>query len=296
MQSSESSSKGSAAGSIANWLFSVTTACISQITVARDRARGIIRVGVEAKPAGTSIERVSIASGETVLDAVLVRPASRPSRAAVLICHGIGEIVEHWVPAQQLLAASGVVSLVFDYSGYGRSRGWANPGQCERDAVSAFEYLRGRMPSIPISVLGFSMGSGVATAILHQVPVHRLVLCAAFTSFKAAAFSVGMPIWLSSLVTDVWHTEQTLLRCSVPALLIHGQNDRLIPVQMAVDLKASCASAAELVVVADVGHNEPFYHPQSSYWGLIAEFLLVDQGPERPPAVNVKSKSAVPPP
>jgi uncharacterized protein len=278
MQSSESSSKGSAAGSIANWLFSVTTACISQITVARDRARGIIRVGVEAKPAGTFIERVSIASERTILDAVLVRPDSRPSRA-VLICHGIGEIVEHWVLAQQLLAASGVVSLVFDYSGYGRSRGWANPGQCERDAVSAFEHLRGRMPSIPISVLGFSMGSGIAAAILHQVPVHRLVLCAAFTSFKAAAFSVGMPIWLSGLVPDVSHTEQTLLRCFVPALLIHGENDRLIPVQMALDLKASCASAAELVVVADVGHNDPFYHPQSSYWGLIAKFLLADRAP-----------------
>jgi uncharacterized protein len=278
MQSSESSSKGSAAGSIANWLFSVTTACISQITVARDRARGIIRVGVEAKPAGTFIERVSIASERTILDAVLVRPDSRPSRA-VLICHGIGEIVEHWVLAQQLLAASGVVSLVFDYSGYGRSRGWANPGQCERDAVSAFEHLRGRMPSIPISVLGFSMGSGIAAAILHQVPVHRLELCAAFTSFKAAAFSVGMPIWLSGLVPDVSHTEQTLLRCFVPALLIHGENDRLIPVQMALDLKASCASAAELVVVADVGHNDPFYHPQSSYWGLIAKFLLADRAP-----------------
>jgi uncharacterized protein len=290
MHSSESSSKGSAAGSIANWLFSVTTACISQITVARDQARGRIRIGAGTERAGTSIERVSIATGGNALDAVLVRPASPPSRAAVLICHGIGEIVEHWTTAQQLLAASGVTSLVFDYRGYGRSRGWASPGQCARNAVSAFEYLQGRMPSVPISVLGFSMGSGIAAAILHQVPVYRLVLCAAFTSFKAAAFSAGVPIWLSGLVPDIWHTQQNLLGCSVPALLIHGENDRLIPMQMALDLAASsCTPSAELVVVANVGHNDPFYHPQSRYWGLIAEFLLADRGPERPSAVNARN-------
>jgi uncharacterized protein len=286
MQSSESSVKESAAGSIANWLFRVTTACISRITVARDRARGKIRIGAGAQPGGASIERVSIASAGAVLDAVLVRPASQPSLAAVLICHGIGEIVAHWLPAQQLLAGGGVVSLVFDYCGYGRSRGWANPGQCERDAVSAFEYLRTRMPSTPISVLGFSMGSGVAAAILHQVAAHRLVLCAAFTSFKAAAFSAGVPIWLSGLVPDVWDTEQALRESPVPALLIHGENDRLISMQMALALAASCAPRAELVVVANVGHNDPFYHPQSSYWGLVANFLLGDRDPVRPPAVN----------
>jgi uncharacterized protein len=288
MKSSVSSVNGGQTGSIANWLFSITTACITQITVARDRARGTIHIGIEAEPAGTSIERVSIASERTVLDAVLVTPASQPSRGAVLICHGIGEIVEHWIPVQQLLAARGVVSLVFDYSGYGGSHGWANPGQCERDAVSAFEYLKRRMPSVPISVLGFSMGSGIAAAILHQVPVHRLVLCAAFTSFKAAAFSAGIPVWLSGFIPDIWHTEQALRVCSVPALLVQGENDRLIPVQMALDLDASCATPAKLVVVPDVGHNDPFYHPRSSYWGLIADFLSADLAPDRPPAVKAE--------
>ena len=175
--------------------------------------------------------------------------------------------------------------LVFDYSGYGRSCGWANPDQCERDAVAVFEYLQMRMRPTPISLLGFSMGSGIAAAILPQVSAHRLVLCAAFTSFKAIAVTVW-PAWLSGLIPDIWHTEQSLRASPVPVLLVHGERDQLIPLQMALDLQASCAWPVQLVVVPDVGHNDPFYHPQSSYWRLIAEFLSADQNSGRPLAGN----------
>ena len=73
----------------------------------------------------------------------------RHRKAALLICHGIGEIVEYWFPVQQLLAANGVASLVFDYSGYGRSSGSIDWSQCELDAIDAFEYLKSIAPSTP---------------------------------------------------------------------------------------------------------------------------------------------------
>ena len=62
-------------------------------------------------------------SAANMLDAVFVEPAAIPPRASVLLCHGIGETVEQWFGVQQLLAANGVASLVFDYSGYGKSTG-----------------------------------------------------------------------------------------------------------------------------------------------------------------------------
>jgi hypothetical protein len=76
-------------------------------------------------------------------------------RAVVLVCHGIGETVGHWVPVQELLAANGAASLVFDYSGYGRSTGRIEAAQCERDAIAAFEFLEKLAPGAPIAVLGF---------------------------------------------------------------------------------------------------------------------------------------------
>ena len=132
-------------------------------------------------------QRHQIQSGRHHLDAIFVTPAALPCRAALLICHGIGETVEDWHGVQQMLAAEGVASLVFDYAGYGRSSGWVTAQQCERDACAAFAYLEGLTPAAPISVLGFSLGSGVACAVIDKLTARTLVLCAAYTSFREAA-------------------------------------------------------------------------------------------------------------
>jgi uncharacterized protein len=282
MRPTDSLLPGSSDETASNWTFTLAATCITRISVARDRIFGKISSGAEVDPSEISIERLSIPNAESRLDAVVVRPVSRPVRAVVLICHGIGEIVEHWIPVQRLLAADEVASLVFDYSGYGRSPGFATPAQCERDAISAFGHLQALFPAMPISVLGFSMGSGIAVAILRSLPVHRLVLCAAFTSFKAAASHAGWPASLSFLVPDLWRTEEALRRCQVPVLLVHCGRDRLFPVQMASDLEKSCASPARLMVVSELGHNDPYYHPQSSYWKLVSDFLLDDRREQLP--------------
>jgi alpha/beta superfamily hydrolase len=182
--------------------------------------------------------------------------------------------VEHWLGAQRMLADCGVASLVFDYSGYGRSSGRIRDGQCERDAIAAFRYLQQAVPSLPVSLLGFSLGSGIAAAVLSRVPAHRLALCAAFTSFRAACFHAGFPRSLAFLAPPIWDTQDVLRKCSIPALIVHGENDRLFPAQMARDLHAACGAPRELVV-AKLGHDDPYYHPQKDYWDSIASFLTM---------------------
>ena len=102
--------------------FTIALTGISRALLLRDRMLGRVRPVVEGAGAEATVERHEIVSGGNVLDAVWVRPAG-PVRAVVLVCHGICETVEHWVPVQRLLAAHGAASLVFDYSGYGRSPG-----------------------------------------------------------------------------------------------------------------------------------------------------------------------------
>ena len=225
-----------------------------------------------AKAPGSTLTPLAIPSGRTMLDAVFAAPDSQRARATVLICHGIGEVVQQWMPIQRLLAARGVASLVFDYSGYGRSTGWPAPGQLEDDAVAAFERLR-TLASGPISLLGFSLGTGVVPAILHRVPAHRLVLCAAFTRFREAARGVGIPGFLSALVPPVWNSERALRAAPHRVLLVHSTRDRLFHVAMAEKLAACCGERASLRIVEGLRHNEPFYKPTAAYWDPIADFL-----------------------
>jgi pimeloyl-ACP methyl ester carboxylesterase len=257
-------------------LLTIGITIASRFCLVRDHLRRRVSWDGLMETAGPGVSRHTISSGRSVLDAVLVRPES--AQASVLICHGIGETVELWHDVQQLLAASGVASLVFDYTGYGRSSGFFTASQAEQDAVAAFRCLEQLTAPLPVAVFGMSLGSGIAGAIIGEVPAHRLVLCGAFTSLRKAAVSVGIPKAFESGVPPIWDTADTLRSCRVPTLIVHGEKDRLFPVRMARELAASCTSPCELVIVPNISHADPFYHPQPSYWGsIIARFLVEDE-------------------
>ena len=255
-------------------VFTVAITCASRALILRDRLRGLPRNMPEEALRRICVTRSRIASGTNSLDAILVESAGNPAKASVLICHGIGETVDHWLAAQTLLAQNDVASLVFNYSGYGRSTGRIAASQCECDALAAFQFLRQLVPSVPMSLLGFSLGSGVATAIVTRVPADRLILCAAFTSLRDAAHSIGVPRWLAQALPAIWNTEAALRSSTVPVLIVQGQQDRLFSAQMGRDLARACTAPCELMLVPGLSHNAPIYEPDSAYWAMIAARVI----------------------
>ena len=264
--------------------FTIALTGISRALIVRDRILGWsgpnwsgpdwTGPGWRRTSAVVSASRHSIPSGASILDAIYVEPVGPPARAAVLLCHGIGETVRPWFPVQQLLAINGVASLLFDYSGYGKSTGTIDWTQFEQDAVAAFRCLEGLAHPLPLSVLGFSLGSGVAAAVINQINAQRLILCAAFTSFRDATHAIGIPARLGPLVPPIWSAEESLRHCALPILIVHGERDRLFPVKMAVKLASLCGPNAKLVIVPEVGHNRPFRKPELNFWGPVINFLM----------------------
>ena len=250
-------------------ILTATMTCISRVLILRERLLGRVQKASKESLSRCVTARYRIPSGRNTLDALFVQPAERQVKAAVLICHGIGETVDHWHAVQLLLAENAVASLVFDYSGYGRSTGWIDANQCEGDTMAAFEFLKEQMPSEPVSLLGFSLGSGIAAATAVRVTPHCLVLCASFTSFRNAICSIGMLKHLAFLMPAIWNTEEALSRCTVPVLIMHGENDELFHPRMARELAAACRSSCEVIIAPAVTHNAPIYQPQLSYWSAI---------------------------
>jgi hypothetical protein len=192
----------------------------------------------------------------------------------MLLCHGIGETAPHWFPVQKLLANNGVASLVFDYSGYGRSTGRPSQKQYDLDALSSFDTLRRLIDPLPAAIVGFSLGSGPAAAIVKTAAPDYLVLCGAFTSFRDAVCALGLPDRFTPLVPPIWSAREALFDCRVPVLVVHGEKDRLFPVQMARDLACCSRTPAELVIVPNFRHNQTFRKPDLAFWGPIIDRIV----------------------
>ena len=260
-------------------VFTIAVTLICRAFVLRDMLLGRLRKYREITD--VRVSRHAIQREAHSLDSVFAMPAQRP-KAALLICHGIGEVVESWRSAQELLAQHCVASLVFDYSGFGKSSGTVNWRSCEEDAVSAFTFLKTMVPGVPISLLGFSMGSGIACAINQRVSPGRLILCSAFTSFRDAACALGLPRSLEGLLPPIWCARESIAGCAVPILVVHCARDRAFPVPMARQLACLFGGNAELVIVPEQVHNEAFYDPKLSYWSHVIGWMIETTSPVLP--------------
>lgn len=252
--------------------FTTSLLIASRFIQLRDRILGRIP---RSRPDSTGINSAEhkITSGKNILDAVYVEPADQPLRAGVLICHGIGEIVAQWFPIQRIFAESGIATLVFDYSGYGRSTGLPDFLQFEQDAISSFEVLKRLASGAPITLLGFSLGTGIAPAILPQVKADRLVLCAGYTSFRNAARAAWIPPFMTPLVPPIWSAREALFDCRLPILIVQGDRDRLFRGHMGQELHACTDGRADLLTLPARTHNSPFYHPKPEYWNPIINWI-----------------------
>lgn len=252
--------------------FTTSLTIASRFVQLRDRLLGRVPRSSPDCP-GLRATRHTIPSGRNLLDAVFVEPSYNPANAALLICHGIGEIVPQWFPIQRIFAENGIASLVFDYSGYGQSTGHIDFLQCEQDAISSFQHLQHISPGVPITILGFSLGTGIAPAILNRTSPDHLILCAGYTSFRNAARAAWIPRILSPLVPPIWSAKEALCDSTLPVLIVQGDRDRLFQLQMAHELHSCTGSRADLLILPARSHNAPFYYPKPEYWSPIIEWL-----------------------
>jgi pimeloyl-ACP methyl ester carboxylesterase len=241
---------------------------ISRSLFCRDRLNGTMKQILRDFAFGR--ERLVIRSGDRRLSAVYV--SAGVDTPAILICHGIGELVEYWGKVQGLLKAMGVSSLVFNYSGYGASSGSLSTAHCEEDAMAAYGELvdRGHQS---ILLLGFSLGTGVSCGVAPRLDVDGLILCEGFSSLREAGCAMGFPRWVTRIVPNVWDTVDRVSEVEVAVLVVHSDVDGLFPLSMAERVAEACGPRGRLIVINGLTHNVPVFAPTEDYWRPIADWV-----------------------
>ena len=207
-------------------------------------------------------------------------PHPRP-RGALVYCHGNGANIANRVDLAADLHRLGLHVFLFDYRGYGRSRGWPTEQGTYRDARAAFEVVRARYEDAenpPVLVYGASLGGPIAAQLALDKPVRGLVVEASFPS----AVELGrhlypwLPVrWLARYRYD---TAVRLAACPVPKLLASSRDDQLVPFQLGLALYDQAAEPKEFVALGGP-HDEGGWHYTPAYWTALERFVTRVLGP-----------------
>jgi len=147
----------------------------------------------------------------------------------VIFTHGNAELAEQWVGQFAEPLSWGWAVLLLEYPGYGRSTGAPSEQSILETAAGAYDWARqdSRVDSGRIVPWGRSLGGGPAAWLGAHRAVAGLILESAFTSTRPLAARYLIP---GFLVRDPFDNLSILQRYRGPLLVLHGRDDRIVPV------------------------------------------------------------------
>jgi len=206
--------------------------------------------------------------GESI--AALNYPA-QAGKPTLLYSHGNAEDIGGSVSLYQDWRDDGWGVLAYDYPGYGHSSGRPTAPSAERAIEAAWQFLTTDQGVDPASIIlvGRSVGGGPSTSLLAKHRPAGLVLISPFTS----AYEVRPPAQ-HFLPGNRFQNLKRVQKSDVPLLVIHGENDGIIPVSHGrAVFDASPSEQKHFVAITDSGHNDLFYNASPQIMEEIRRFV-----------------------
>ncbi len=213
---------------------------------------GALVAGADNVVPGSQAVSISTADGER-LAAWYVSPAK--GQPVMLFLHGQGGRLAVQTNRWRRLREAGFGVLAISYRGYPGSTGKPTEEGLALDARAAYDWLRQRHRARDIVVHGHSLGSGVAVRLATEVEIGALVLEAPFTAAVdvAAERMWWLPVRLFML--DQFRSRERIGRVQAPVLIIHGDNDSIIPFAHGERLFALARDPKQFVRMPGSDHN-----------------------------------------
>jgi len=203
----------------------------------------------QPKSASANNTLILIVGGERIV--VTTRPGTGAD--AVIYFGGNAESVSRSVPT--LVDAFPERSVyAMNYRGYGGSTGKPSETALVADALVLFD--RVHADHNHVTVIGRSLGSGVAIHIASERPVERLILVTPYDSLLKVATTQFRYFPLSWLMLDKFESWRYAPKVTAPTQLIAAQNDEIISLASTEALyKHLPQSLAKLTIIPGVSHN-----------------------------------------
>ncbi|MDX2289003.1 MAG: alpha/beta hydrolase [Hyphomicrobiaceae bacterium] len=187
------------------------------------------------------------------------RAKAGPARPTLIYVHGNAGTLADRSDRLAAYHARGVGIAIMAYRGYSGSTGKPSEANNVADARQLYDALiADGVAAEDIIVYGESIGTGIAVQLAASRKVAGLVLDAPYTSIVDVAELYYPYLPARALMRDRYETLRHLKKMRAPMLVIHGERDLVIPVEMG--RKVAAAGGAEIVTFPEAGHSDHGKH------------------------------------
>src|SRR5882672_5223552 len=173
---------------------------------------------------------ISTRDGERLHGWSLAGPAAR---ATILYFHGNGGNLSVWAPVVAAIARKGYAVLAFDYRGFGLSSGRPTERGLYEDVDAIVEHFwRDSPAALPVVYWGRSLGAAMAAYAAGVRKPDALILESGFPDARSLLRESPLLALLALFSSYRFPAADFLgrLRSPVPVLVLHGDNDHVVPI------------------------------------------------------------------
>lgn len=214
-------------------------------------------------------------------------PAKGSPWGTVIFFHGNASNISAHYTFVRWLTEKGFNLFLFDYRGYGKSKGCPDRRGIYEDSVSAIEYVQSRKDIDPdkLLILGQSLGGANAISAVadnHFKGIRAVVIEASFFSYTSIAKdklrhgSCLLPsISADILLNDNFSPGMVVDKISpIPILFIHGTEDDVVPLYHSRWLFEKAGNPKQFWVIGNGRHVEAFTRYGKLYQEKLVEFYI----------------------
>ncbi len=187
----------------------------------------------------TGIEHEIPLTENIEMNAVLLEDTpGRKSDKVILYFHGNKGNNRRGIYQSRVMRASACDIFLVDYRGYGKTEGKPiNDAQMLSDANAAYKYLSRMYEEENIYVLGYSLGSGMASYVASQNSPSHLFLVAPFLSLSSMK---DQWLWMfpDFLLKYKLDNQKHIKNVKCGITIVHGTEDKVVPYNQSKSLKS----------------------------------------------------------
>lgn len=189
-----------------------------------------------------------------------------PGKPIILFCHGNGGNISNRNHYLKDMIKKKMSFLIFDYRGYGQSKGWTYMDSTYKDAVVCYKYLRDKYDE-DIIPLGESIGGYPASRLASEHQTKKLILLTALNSISSVISKIPYMSLLSWFTKGDLDVSSYLQKYTGKALIMHSQDDEVVCFENAEKNYKLCKDA-QLVKIGGTHNNTEFN------WKTIENFIF----------------------